>query len=526
MSPSPTDFTDKEAVGEYANAWTAIMKSARSGSSWSGSETNRTFLNTGGGRFADASYVSGFGFDDDGRALAVTDWDGDGDLDLWAHNRTAPRLRLLRNNSPQADRSVAFRLEGGGNSNRDAIGSRLKLTLSDGSELLQTLRAGSAFLSQSSKWIHFGIDPRASPSSLHVTWPDGVEESFSGIVAGERYHLAEGEALQQVAPRALALLEPARQRTIAPQLPGQMVLPGKIPLPEFRYTPEGKSASVGLMPGGKPLLITLFSGTCQSCSKELREFASEEERIRAAGLEVLALSVDELAVGSDRLSADKLIAASKFPFPTGSITPLSADHLRFLLKSLCDFPASFSVPISLLLDEKRRLFAVYRGRVSTDLLLHDVAFSKANANQLRDLSVPFPGSWFTTPIASSELAELVANPFHSTFPDQGLRYLEHALATSSTGARSARLQRRVSGGYYRLAWQEDSKGSKSKAVGYYKKTLAVDPGNSKARIDFGALLGNQGKLGEAEAQFRMALELDPGNQIAKKNLEMVIRRQR
>jgi Tfp pilus assembly protein PilF len=140
--------------------------------------------------------------------------------------------------------------------------------------------------------------------------------------------------------------------------------------------------------------------------------------------------------------------------------------------------------------------------------------------------VPFPGSWFTTPIASSELAELVANPFHSTFPDQGLRYLEHALATSSTGARSARLQRRVSGGYYRLAWQEDSKGSKSKAVGYYKKTLAVDPGNSKARIDFGALLGNQGKLGEAEAQFRMALELDPGNQVAKKNLEMVIRKQR
>ena len=60
------------------------MKSARSGSWWSGSETNRTFPKTGGGRFADASYISGFGFDDEGRALAVTDWDGDGHLDLWA----------------------------------------------------------------------------------------------------------------------------------------------------------------------------------------------------------------------------------------------------------------------------------------------------------------------------------------------------------------------------------------------------------------------------------------------------------
>jgi len=504
------------------------MKSARAGSSWSGSETNRTFLNTGGGQFADASYLSGFGFDDDGRALAITDWDGDGDLDLWAHNRTAPRLRLLRNNSLQANRSVAFRLEGGENSNRDAIGARLKLTLSDGSELLQTLRAGSAFLSQSSKWIHFGIDPGASPASLYVTWPDGVEESFSGIVAGMRYCIAEGGALQQVARRAdaLALAEPARQRTIAPQLPGQIVLPGRIPLPDFRYTPAGKSASRALMPNGKPLLITLFSGTCLSCREELSEFAREEERIRAANLEVLALSVDELAAGSDRLAAGKLIAASKFPFPTGTITAISADHLRFLLKSLYDFPASFSVPISLLLDGKRRLFAVYRGRVATDLLLHDVAFSKASANQLRDLSVPFPGSWFTTPIAPSELAELIANPFHSTFPDQGLRYLEHALASATTGTRSARLQRRISGGYYRLAWQEASKGSKTKAVDYYQKTLAIDPGNSKARIDFGALLGNQGKLAEAEAQFRMALELDPGNQIAKKNLEMVIRKKR
>ena len=502
------------------------MKSARSGSSWSGSETNRTFLNTGGGQFSDASYISGFGFDDDGRALAITDWDGDGDLDLWAHNRTAPRLRLLRNSSPEANRSVAFRLEGGNNSNRDAIGARLKLTLSNGSELLQTLRAGSGFLSQSSKWIHFGIDPGASPSSLHVIWPDGVEESFPGIAAGERYRRTEGGALRRAAPRAAVHLGLARQRTIAPQPPGQMVLPGRIPLPEFRYIPAGKLEPAGILRGEKPLLITLFSGTCESCTEELHEFAQEEERIKAAGLEVLALSVDKLVVGSDHLAADKLVTASKFPFPTGTITPLSADHLRFLLKSLYDFPASFSVPISLLLDEERRLFAIYRGRVSTDLILHDVAFSKASDNELRDLSVPFPGSWFTTPIASSELAELIASPFHRTFPDQGLRYLEHALTSPNSKTRSAWLKRRVSGGYYRLAWQEDSKGSKSKAVAYYKKTLAINPSNSKARTDFGALLGKQGKLNEAETQFRIALELDPDNQVAKKNLELVIQKRR
>jgi hypothetical protein len=458
--------------------------------------------------------------------LAITDWDGDGDLDLWAHNRTAPRLRLLRNSSPKANRSVAFRLKGGEKSNRDAIGARLKLTLSNGSELLQTLRAGSAFLSQSSKWVHFGIDPGAAPSSLHVIWPDGFEESFSEIAAGERYHIAEGGVLKKASPRAALRLGPARQRPIAPQSPEQMVLPGRIPLPEFRYIPAGKMEAAGISRGEKPLLITLFSGTCESCTEELHQFARDEERIKAAGLEVLALSVDKLVAGSDHLAAGKLITASKFPFSSGTITPLSADHLRFLLKSLYDFPASFSVPISLLLDEERRLFAIYRGRVSTDLILHDVAFSKASDNQLRDLSVPFPGSWFTPPIAPSELAESISNPFLSTFPDQGLRYLEHALASSNSKTHRERLKRRVSGGYYRLALQEHSKGSKSKAAAYYKKTLAINPSNSDACTDYGALLGKQGKFNEAEAQFRMALELDPDNQVAKKNLELVIQKQR
>ena len=84
----------------------------------------------------------------------------------------------------------------------------------------------------------------------------------------------------------------------------------------------------------------------------------------------------------------------------------------------------------------------------------------------------------------------------------------------------------MSGGYYRLAWREDSKGSEVKATAYYQKTLAINPSNSKARTDFGALLGNQGKFNEAETQFRMALELDPDNQVAKKNLELVIQKQR
>ena len=94
----------------------------REGRSWSGHERNNCFANLGQGSFADVSFVSGLDFADDGRAVAVVDWDGDGDLDLWLRNRTGPQLRLLRNDHPGTGHFLALRLEGT-DSNRDAIGA-------------------------------------------------------------------------------------------------------------------------------------------------------------------------------------------------------------------------------------------------------------------------------------------------------------------------------------------------------------------------------------------------------------------
>ena len=87
------------------------MKAVRKGTSWSGHERNRCLLNFSGQEFADASSVSGLDFDDDGRGLAVTDWNRDGKLDLWFRNRSAPRLRLMLNQAAQGE-FVALRLQG------------------------------------------------------------------------------------------------------------------------------------------------------------------------------------------------------------------------------------------------------------------------------------------------------------------------------------------------------------------------------------------------------------------------------
>jgi len=121
------------------------------------------------------SYASGFDFPDDARAVASVDWDHDGDLDLWITNRTAPRLRYLANNGTPGHRSIQFRLEGR-TGNRDAIGARLVLELGDRT-LVKGVCAGSGYLSQSSRTVHFGLGDADTVGSLSVRWPGGANAS-------------------------------------------------------------------------------------------------------------------------------------------------------------------------------------------------------------------------------------------------------------------------------------------------------------------------------------------------------------
>ncbi|MGI9427465.1 MAG: hypothetical protein ACR2NM_02325, partial [Bythopirellula sp.] len=111
----------------------ALNRMMHGGRSFSGHERNCCFLNMGAaqrtkGRFANISAVSGLDYPDDGRAVAIVDWDQDGDQDMWISNRNAPRLRLMRNDVPRGNHFLALRLEGDGKTtNRDAIGARVEV---------------------------------------------------------------------------------------------------------------------------------------------------------------------------------------------------------------------------------------------------------------------------------------------------------------------------------------------------------------------------------------------------------------
>ena len=143
------------------------------GRSLSGHERHCAFLNVGSQRFADVSAASGLDLLDDGRGVALADWDHDGRMDIWTTNRTAPWVRLLKNFSSDNNHFLAVKLEGV-RCNRDAIGARLKLKLSGGEprSLYRSLRAGEGFVAQSTKWIVFGLGEDANIESLCVRWPN------------------------------------------------------------------------------------------------------------------------------------------------------------------------------------------------------------------------------------------------------------------------------------------------------------------------------------------------------------------
>ena len=182
VANSPVDARPAE---EYENGWNAINQYIREDCSWNGNEPNMFYARRNG-RYVDCSGVSGLDFAEDSRAFAVLDLDGDGRLDLIVRNRLAPQLRVFQNHCAGEHRSIAFSLRGS-KSNRDAIGAIVNV---DGQAKL--LNAGSAFLSQHTKRLHFGLGDSGIAKRVHIKWPSGLEQTFTNLSAGRVYSIEEG----------------------------------------------------------------------------------------------------------------------------------------------------------------------------------------------------------------------------------------------------------------------------------------------------------------------------------------------
>lgn len=153
-----------------------------------GRERNVLFRNDGDGTFSDVAWVNDAGRIEDGRALAVFDYDNNGSLDLLLRNYRMPTVLLA--NRGGAGRSVTFALSGT-RSNRDAVGARLRLRTGERWQT-RVVSTGSGYLSGSSRRVHFGLGDADTIDELVIDWPSGERTVLTELSADRFYTIREG----------------------------------------------------------------------------------------------------------------------------------------------------------------------------------------------------------------------------------------------------------------------------------------------------------------------------------------------
>jgi hypothetical protein len=130
------------------------------------------FRNLGKGKFEKVSDSLGPDFMRPvvGRGLAVADYDNDGDMDFVTNNR-GDYPQLMRNDGGNANNWLEIKLVGA-RSNRDGIGSVLKLTCKDFTQVKQAT-GGASYMSASDNRIHFGLRSMQHIDKLEIDWPSG-----------------------------------------------------------------------------------------------------------------------------------------------------------------------------------------------------------------------------------------------------------------------------------------------------------------------------------------------------------------
>jgi enediyne biosynthesis protein E4 len=124
-----------------------------------------------------------------GRGAAFADFDNDGDLDVIVNNvHDTPDLFRLDQSGER--HWIAVRLVGT-ESNRNAIGSRVRLVTADGVQR-QEVRGGGSYYSQNDLRVHFGLGTARTIERLEVRWPNGREEAWTGLAIDQFHTLKEG----------------------------------------------------------------------------------------------------------------------------------------------------------------------------------------------------------------------------------------------------------------------------------------------------------------------------------------------
>ena len=188
----------------------------------------------------------------------------------------------------------------GQTTNRDAVGARVEVVVKNSPyPLVRSVRAGEGFLSQSTKWLHFGLGPHdIEIDKVIVHWPTGgsVERvsTLTGFTPDRRYVIHERDGVrvaQKHSTRSVNLRQlPIQSRSQADDVRVSAV--SLIPLPQFTY--ENLEEEAAQTPTGVWTLVKIWATWCKPCHKQLQEISERADELTERGIQVVALNVDWL----------------------------------------------------------------------------------------------------------------------------------------------------------------------------------------------------------------------------------------
>ncbi|MEM9410403.1 MAG: VCBS repeat-containing protein, partial [Planctomycetota bacterium] len=159
---------------------------------------NMAFKNTGDLKFKDVGKKWGLDHLGVSMGSAVGDLDNDGDLDVIVSGFEEP-IRVYRNDLGPSH-SVRFQLVGSGDSNRNALGARVELSLK-GSDAIQTryVSPTRGFMSTSENVVHFGLGEDAEIEKVTVRWPNGELQSLDSVAVNHTHRIIQSPSPSSVA---------------------------------------------------------------------------------------------------------------------------------------------------------------------------------------------------------------------------------------------------------------------------------------------------------------------------------------
>ncbi|MEM8679263.1 MAG: tetratricopeptide repeat protein [Planctomycetota bacterium] len=489
-----------------------LYRFIRQGKSFSGHERNCCFLNLGQGRFANISATSGLDFSDDARALALTDWDRDGDLDLWIANRTGPRLRFLQNESPVASGVIQLRLVGT-SGNRDGIGTRVTLTAGDQRQQ-RSLRAGDGYLAQSSKWLHFALPEGVDVATLKIDWYGDKPQTIDELRPG-RYLIEEGRpaspapvvgSAEAAVPSSAATADAPRvdlpdadaSAPIVAQLHSPVAVP-TIPV----LTASGEPTSLRV--ADRKQVFVLWASWCPPCLAELQGLVEHWSEIEPQCL-VTGICLDG-APGQKTTIADGEAAARRLalPFDSWFASAATLERLQAIHDQVLGWQTPLPIPSTFVLDEQHRLTTVIKGALPAADLLELV---QSKSELPRDHAV-----WLRVP--RYDLAFMTSMLLEQDALDDAIAYLSDYGSHFHQGPRYATVVSQLA---TRLAKADRLE----EAERFFSEAVALDKQNAAWQNDLGTVKYRRRDVSGAVARFRAAARLAPDNAAIQRNLASVL----